>query len=946
MKLIVTEKPSVARDIAKVVGLTKKCNGFISGSVNGEYTCITWCIGHLVGICDPGEMSSSWKSWDIKKLPMLPTVWKLKVLPNTRKQFKIVEKLMQDSKLKEIVCATDAGREGELIFRLVYELAKCKAKVRRLWISSLTNEAISEGLSSLKDSSHFDLLYKSAFSRAKADWLVGMNFSRLYSIKLGSSYSVGRVQTPTLKLIVDRELEIKQFVPRKYWVLKAKFSKPDHIGFYFGELNFDVNKLPNVLKRFRHAFEELSEKSDQKRSKTSSKLPCLDEVFAHYEHRLKVGDISVGRVSNRKKVEKPPLLYDLNELQRDGNKLFGFSAADTLKYAQSLYEKYKVITYPRTDSKHLTNDQKSKLPKILNAIKSNYQALIPAGIKADDMSSRYINNGKVTDHHAIIPTGKLANKLPLNESKVFDLICRRFLMAFMDDAVSNICNIATFVSYEGQIDKYLSRGVSVLNQGWKVLILNSPRKKPDSEDQIFPEWLSEGVEDLLGTPKKESKETSAPKRYTDASLLLAMETAGKLIDEKELGRVIKDCGIGTPATRANTIETLIKRSYIARRGKSFFALEKGIGLIRGVHNKLSSVRLTAEWEKALESVVSGEIKARQFDQRISVFVGSLLNQGADSNTKNLIDQPISSVKESASKNFLTNHPHNNPLKNKFDLKVEQREAIDHLIAGNNVFCVLPTGYGKSLIYQYAGLERGGRTIIISPLLSLMQDQIRSLKENGLKGGMLTSSTSFDDYTKIMNEFDEGHCSFLFVSPERASSLKFIERITRVKLSLIVFDEAHCISTWGVDFRPKYRDMNNLIARAKEVPVCLLSATVTEGVKLDILNSLGVAIPIEITCIDLPRNNQILVENVDESERISRLCEFLEDDDNKPCVIYVPTRKLAEELATKVGMSGVSAYFHAGLSVEEKQHIQNCFLANQIDIVVATVAFGMGINKKY
>ena len=311
----------------------------------------------------------------------------------------------------------------------------------------------------------------------------------------------------------------------------------------------------------------------------------------------------------------------------------------------------------------------------------------------------------------------------------------------------------------------------------------------------------------------------------------------------------------------------------------------------------------------------------------------------------LIDHPISSVKESASKNFLTNHPHNNPLKNKFDLKVEQREAIDHLIAGNNVFCVLPTGYGKSLIYQYAGLERGGRTIIISPLLSLMQDQIRSLKENGLKGGMLTSSTSFDDYTKIMNEFDEGYCSFLFVSPERASSLKFIERITRVKLSLIVFDEAHCISTWGVDFRPKYRDMNNLIAQAKEVPVCLLSATVTEGVKLDIVNSLGVTIPIEITCIDLPRNNQILVENVDESERISRLCEFLEDDDNKPCVIYVPTRKLAEELATKVGMSGVSAYFHAGLSVEEKQHIQNCFLANQIDIVVATVAFGMGINKK-
>jgi DNA topoisomerase-3 len=961
MKLIIAEKPSVARDIAKVLGLTKKSDGCISGVRSGVEVVVTWCLGHLVGLCDPGEISPNWKSWNLSQLPMLPEKWKLKVIPRTKKQFNVVKKQLKRKDLAEVVCATDAGREGELIFRLVYNQANCKAPIKRLWISSLTDEAIEEGFRNLKDGSFYEPLFESAYSRAKADWLVGMNFSRLYSIKLGSNFSVGRVQTPTLKIIVDREIEIQNFRSRKYWSIKAKIEKPGNSGDYLGELNVNLDELPEELCGYRESFEGLYESDNggkKRRKRTSSKIPQVKEVYDYFSNRVLNGEISVGRVSKRDKVEKPPLLHDLTDLQREANKVFGFSASETLKYAQNLYEKFKVITYPRTDSRFLTKDMSSKLPKIFSSISSNYQSMLGDVKKFKSLSSRYINDGKVTDHHAIIPTGKTkgVSGAGVGEKRIFDLICRRFLMAFMNNSLSQITNVSTFVSLNQSVDRYLSRGVIQTQLGWKSLLYKTKEKK-EQDDQIFPTWLEEGARHLKGIPKYENKETKPPKRYTDASLLTMMETAGKLIDEKDLGEVIKENGIGTPATRASIVDTLIKREYVKRRGKSFHALEKGIRLIGNVYEKLASVSLTAEWEKSLESIVDGQLTSKTFDENIYQFISGLLqeksNKHYDRNSSLLKDSAYNTNSRVGSLHTpvvkrgemaVSNSARNKEFLDSFQLKPSQREAVNHLRSGSNILAVLPTGYGKSLIYQYAGLENGGRTLIISPLLALMHDQVSSLKRKNIGAAMLSNDMNFDDVLKVLGDFDSGRVQFLFVSPEKASSSKFIERITRTQLSLLVFDEAHCISTWGLEFRPKYRELSKLVKAASPTPVCLLSATVTNKVCSDIYHTLGLEDVKKIVHIDLPSNNKVMVEKVDESERVSRICEYFEKDESKPAVIYVPTRKLAEELSEKISSCGVTTYFHAGLKRHEKDHIQNSFLSGHIDIVVATVAFGMGINK--
>ena len=472
--------------------LSQKKDGYIFGQRHGQKVVVTWCLGHLVSLCDPGEMSAQWKKWDLNQLPMIPDKWKLKVLPRTKKQFSIVKKLLKDSELAEIVCATDAGREGELIFRLVYDHAKCRVPVKRLWISSLTDEAIARGFAELKDSSEYDGLYYSAISRAKADWLVGMNFSRFYSIKMGSNFSVGRVQTPTLKILVDRELEIKKFSSQIYMSVKAEFSKQGEQGTYQGELNIDLAQLPQNLKKFQVEFEKLYEvdndPSKQKRRKSTTKIPVKKEILDYFTHRASNGLIEVSRVSKRDKLEKPPLLHDLTDLQREANKIFGFSANETLKIAQALYEKHKLITYPRTDSRFLSSDMVGQLPKIFSAISRNYQGILQKGNVKNRISSRFINNGKVSDHHAIIPTGNLKslNRLTAKESQVFDIISRRFLMGYLDDFKQAVTNISTTVFADESLDRYLSRGNKILNQGWKALRLSSFDKKEAADRSSYP----------------------------------------------------------------------------------------------------------------------------------------------------------------------------------------------------------------------------------------------------------------------------------------------------------------------------------------------------------------------------------------------------------------------------------------------------------------------------
>ena len=435
----------------------------------------------------------------------------------------------------------------------------------------------------------------------------------------------------------------------------------------------------------------------------------------------------------------------------------------------------------------------------------------------------------------------------------------------------------------------------------------------------------------------EEKQTKPPKRYTDGSLLTAMEFAGKLIDEKELGDVIKESGIGTPATRANIVETLISRKYVTRRGKSFYALDKGIQLINAAFPKLASVTLTAEWEKALDHIARGSSSPQDFDNDIENFIGTLLSHR---------QIPIAQMK-SVSEEPVQMKPANQyaeELSSGIELKSQQVEAIRNLNEGRDVFSVLPTGFGKSLIYQLAGLYRGGRTLVVSPLVALMKDQVESLRKKGIPASFLHGDLSFEQSKSILKDFENGNTKFLFVSPEKASSGSFIEYVTRSPISLLVFDEAHCISTWGKDFRPTFRKLKKLVEMSRPSPVCMLSATVTESIYHDVVETLGVESAQRVNVISMPDNIDIDILRCDETERISAISGILEKNTSKPAIIYVPTRDLAEKVSEKVSSLGVTAFFHAGMNKPDKDHVQEAFLKGQVDIVVATIAFGMGINK--
>lgn len=1037
MKLIVCEKPSVARDIARVLGIAPKGAGFFSGHLDGEQTVISWCIGHLIGISDPGEMNSQWKAWSLAALPIIPEVWKLKVLPKTKKQFSILKKLLKDTSLKEIVCATDAGREGELIFRLLYQHAKCRAPVKRLWVSSLTDEAIKEGFRNLKDASEYDSLYETAFSRAKADWLVGMNFSRFYSIRLGSNFSVGRVQTPTLKLIVHREDQIERFVEKKYLSIVATFSRPESKSIkskmnngeinnseiynsemrreiepvtdsrenvkaferdqstYTGELVVELDNLPEEIRQFLPDFLYLIDADKTEKKKSSSKFPVEPSIFQYFASRLSNANITINSVSTRKKEERPPYLHDLTELQREANRVFGFSASETLSLSQALYERHKIISYPRTDSRYLTNDLKLKTTTLKAKVVGHYQSVLGSQKLLPSLPSRFFDDGKVKDHHAIIPTGNFSalGRLSPKEGKVFDLICRRFLMGFCESYLSEITSVTTSASFRGAKDLYLSRGTIVTRKGWKGVSVgsNRPSKIREDEGQTLPSWIKEGLSGLVGVPSNKEKVTPPPKRYTDASLLTAMETAGKLLDDAELAQsLFREKGIGTPATRASIVETLIKREYIERKGKAFYALRKGRALIAAVHPELSSVALTGEWEFALEKIREGSASSEVFDKEIAQLVSRLLvsapnnlkrpvgfsnaeaisaslSKGVESKSyleeshsgvsfthkfkahdapTLKIEMPVASMKmaksaEAVSLNLATR---TKPVFYDYELKTGQKKAIDFLRHGQDVFSVFPTGYGKSLIYQVAGFELEGPTIVVSPLIALMNDQVLSLQKMGVRAVQVSGQSSKDFWDNVVVRFNQGQIDYLFISPERASRSSVVEELTRAKVGLLVIDEAHCVSTWGSDFRPSYRKLSRLVSSVRPAPICLLSATVRESVFKDVCQNLRLSDVKLVLEPGFSNNNRIVVRQVELSERISAICQILEQDSNKPAVVYVPTRKIAEELSEKLSFLGVTTFFHAGVSLAQKDLVQQAFLDDKIDIIVATIAFGMGINK--
>ena len=578
MKVCIAEKPSVAREIAEVLGATKKMNGYIEG--NGYQ--VTWTFGHLCTLKEPNDYSENWKRWSLASLPMIPPRFGIKLIsnPTYEQQFKTIEELMQNAEM--VINCGDAGQEGELIQRWVMQKAGCKCPVYRLWISSLTEEAIREGFQHLKEQSDFTKLYEAGLSRAIGDWLLGMNATRLYTLRYGQNrqvLSIGRVQTPTLALIVNRQAEIDNFKPEPYWELKTVYRNT----------TFSVTKGKFTKKEEGEAFLEI----------------------------VRQKEFTVTDISEKKGKEYAPRLFDLTSLQVECNKKFAFTADDTLKLIQSLYEK-KVTTYPRVDTTFLSDDIYPKVPNTLNGLVDYIDltaSLLKAKIRKD---KRVFDNSKVTDHNAIIPTGVPARNLTDNERKVYDLVVRRFIAAFYPD-----CEIST-TTVLGKVDKvdFKVTGKQILKPGWRV-VFGAEQKdsdaEPSDEEGVLPDFVK--GESGPHKPTLGEKWTQPPKPYTEATLLRAMETAGKLVDNDELRDALKENGIGRPSTRAAIIETLFKRNYIRKERKNLFPTATGVELIDTIQEELlKSAELTGLWEKKLRQIERGTYEARTFLEELKLMV--------------------------------------------------------------------------------------------------------------------------------------------------------------------------------------------------------------------------------------------------------------------------------------------------------------------------------------
>lgn len=599
--LVLAEKPSVGRDIAEVLGCKGKGDGFLAG----EKYIVSWAVGHLVTLWEPEEYNPAYKKWRLETLPIIPEVMKIKPITATEKQFRIIKSLMDDKNIDYIICATDAGREGELIFRYTYEAANCTKPFKRLWISSMTDDAIKEGFAALKDGAEYDNLYHSARCRSEADWLVGMNASRVFTLKYNALLSVGRVQTPTLAIIVNRQKEIDNFVPQDY---------------------FEVN---SIYEGFKGVWFD----AETKESKISNKSKA-EEIA----EKIKGKDGIVTAVDNDKKKQVPPLLYDLTELQRDCNKKFGYSAQKTLDIIQNLYEKRKMVTYPRTDSRYLSSDMVGKIKSTLSKINiepyKEYVSYV-IGLPKLPITKRIIDDSKITDHHAIIPTDVVPNlrSLSKEEFNAYDLIVKRFVCVFYPNYEYTITKITTEVENES----FLTKGKTILKLGWMELYKSKDKKAEDegsdkkddadTEEQELPKLKKKDAVHVVDSEVVQKK-TKAPSAYNEASLLSAMENAGRFVEDEELKEQLKDGGLGTPATRAAIIERLIQVGYIARKGKTLYPTEKGMKLIEIVPFELKSPETTGKWEKGLTSISKGKLGSGRFMQSIQRYVRYIIKEAS------------------------------------------------------------------------------------------------------------------------------------------------------------------------------------------------------------------------------------------------------------------------------------------------------------------------------
>ena len=941
---ILAEKPSVAQDIARVLGANTRGKGYLQGS---GYV-VTWAIGHLVSLPQPHEINPAWRQWHFEQLPILPGQWPLVVYEKTKDQFEVVRKILTSARVSQIVCATDAGREGELIFRYIYEATGCKKPFSRLWISSLTPDAIRNGFDKLRPGSEYDRLADAASGRSRADWLVGMNLSRAYSIVYNEELSVGRVQTPTLAMIVDRELTLRSFVPEDYIEVVATFQ---------GQENLDKEGYQGTW--FRSQAKAGNDKDFQAKA---SRLPADGEEANRIVLRGRTGKAVIESLSSEAKRMLPPLLYDLTELQRHANRLFGFSAQQTLDLAQALYERHKLISYPRTDSRHLSADVATTVPGIVAAVSSSYKQQLALGTGERPLGKRYVDDSRVSDHHAIIPTTVSPEKAHLaeDERKIYGLICRRFLMMWHDEYIQAVTTVITTITNGEIVDRYRTTGTVVQQMGWKVLDIGSEGRRRDTRggseletpEQVLPVNLAKGQLQDVADIEARKKKTRPPKRFTEGTLLTAMQTAGQTLDERELSEAMKETGLGTPATRAATIEVLLKRGFIVREGKNLEATDKGIHLIEVVHPEVKSPAMTGQWEAFLKKIQNGKSGLEPFLDGISQYVRSVVTKvgQASSVQRATIPAPVKTSTSSdlpTLKDFSSFTTLPELLKSAFGFPAfrPNQEAVCHAVtAGKDALLVMPTGSGKSLCYQLPGLARGGTTLVVSPLIALMDDQVHKLKERGFAVECIHSGRDRETSRRVCSEYLGGRLQFLFIAPERLRVAGFPEMLAKRKPSLIAIDEAHCISQWGHDFRPDYRMLGQYLPSLRPAPVLALTATATPLVQNDIAAQLGLNEPTHF--IHGFRRENIGIEIVEAlpSQRPSLARQILIETKHRPAIVYAPTRKQADSLAKEWAGEFRVASYHAGLDSERRSRVQEEFMTGKLDVMVATTAFGMGIDK--
>lgn len=698
-KLILAEKPSVAREIARVLG----CNQNIQGGIMGSNYIVTWALGHLVTLKTPEEMNKEWETWKLETLPMIPSKFETKVIKDTSKQFQNVKALLKNNDVSELIIATDAGREGELVARWIINKVGFNKPIKRLWISSMTDKAIKNGFSNLQSSKNYDNLYYSAESRAIADWLVGLNVTRALTCKYNAQLSAGRVQTPTLAMITSREEEINKFVPKEYYQILLKIKG---VEFIYQEKGID--------KRIFNKEEALKLIED-----------------------IKSKEIIVSNISKTEKRELPPLLYDLTSLQQDANRLYSLSPKQTLDIIQKLYEVDKYLTYPRTDSKYLTSDMyetiKERLLTITNMEYNKYVKEILS--KPLIKSKRIFDDSKVTDHHAIILTEQKTNlfNLSLNEKRIYDLVMKRFISAFLTDYIYEKVTIELKV---GDLI-FKANGKKEIDKGFKRVYL---KEELESDDLlVLPEFrLNEKFRGVDGILKKGL--TKAPDRYTEASLLAAMEHPSKFVEPANLQKVLQlVSGIGTPATRADIIERIFNAGYVELRGRSIYPTEKGKQLINLVPNFLKSPSLTAEWELKLSQIEKGLYNKQTFIKEI------------EANTSELIDEVLNTKHTYKHENMVKTKCPNcgNPLleiNNKYgtSLVCSNRECNYKKQISKNTFFLCPICKRK-----LQEIESKEKKVLICKCGYKENKDSCLLKLNNNKGEM--NKKSLDNYLRNQNK---------------------------------------------------------------------------------------------------------------------------------------------------------------------------------------------------